>query len=150
MLGGTRFGNFLLAVTLVLGILPIRPLVIALATDGPAAQGCLLHGPDCTCTAHCDRTREHSHQASEAAAKPAACHREPAGEAPLAKNVSTQPGDEAPPSTEVSYRAPQLASSGNLVALAYGSGRGIYVATSTNEGKDFPKPVRIAEAPSSL
>jgi hypothetical protein len=53
----------------------------------------------------------------------------------------------APPTAKVPYRAPQLASSENLVALAYGSGRGIYVATSTNEGQDFSKPVKIAEAP---
>ena len=53
----------------------------------------------------------------------------------------------APPSVEVPYRAPQLTTSENLVALAYGSGRGIYVTTSTNEGKDFSQPVKVAEVP---
>jgi hypothetical protein len=99
MLSRTKFGSLLLAAILVLGILPIRPLVIALATGGPAAQQCLLHGPDCTCKSHCDRTKQHSHEAPEAAVKAAACHREPAGEAPLVTQVSSQPGDEAPAST---------------------------------------------------
>jgi hypothetical protein len=53
----------------------------------------------------------------------------------------------APPSVEVPYRAPQLAVSENFVALAYGSGREIYVATSNNEGKDFSEPVKVAEVP---
>ena len=53
----------------------------------------------------------------------------------------------APASADVPYRAPQLAASANLVALAYGSGGGIYVSSSTNEGKTFSKPVRVAEVP---
>ncbi len=53
----------------------------------------------------------------------------------------------APPSAEVPYRSPQLAASADLVALAYGSGGGIYVATSTNDGKDFSNPVKVAEVP---
>lgn len=53
----------------------------------------------------------------------------------------------APPTPEVPYRAPQLALSGDLTALAYGAGRSIYVATSTNGGKDFSAPVKVAEAP---
>lgn len=52
----------------------------------------------------------------------------------------------APPS-QVPYRAPQLAASENRVALAYGSEGSIYVATSTNEGKDFSPPVRVTEVP---
>jgi hypothetical protein len=95
MLGGTKFGNLLLAATLVLGILPIRPLIIALAAGEPAGEQCLLHGPDCTCRAHCDRTKQHSHQDPDAAAKPKACHREPAGEA-AANAAFSQPGAEAP------------------------------------------------------
>ncbi len=99
MLGRKKFGGVLLAASLVLGIVPLRPLVIALSPDGPAAQQCLLHGPDCTCKAHCERTREHSHQAPEAASAGAACHREPVGEAPLVKRVVSQPDSEAPAST---------------------------------------------------
>src|SRR5688572_25112075 len=53
----------------------------------------------------------------------------------------------APPSADVPYRSPQLASSANLVAFAFGSGHGIYVATSTNEGTSFSKPVKVAEVP---
>jgi hypothetical protein len=53
----------------------------------------------------------------------------------------------AAPSAEVPYRSPQLAASANLVALAYGSGHDIYVATSMNEGKEFSKPVKVAEVP---
>jgi hypothetical protein len=52
----------------------------------------------------------------------------------------------APPSAQVPYRAPQLAVSENLTALAYGSGNAIYVATSTNDGKDFSQPVKVTEA----
>ena len=37
----------------------------------------------------------------------------------------------ASPSGDVPYKAPQLTSSANVVALAYGSGKCIYVATST-------------------
>ena len=52
----------------------------------------------------------------------------------------------APASADTPARTPQLAASENVVALAYGSGKSIYVAVSTNQGKDFAKPVRIAEA----
>ena len=53
----------------------------------------------------------------------------------------------SPPSAEVPYRAPQLAASPNLIALAYGSGGGVYVATSTDGGDDFAKPVKVSEVP---
>ena len=52
----------------------------------------------------------------------------------------------APPSADAPARTPQLAASENVVALAYGSGKSIYVAVSLNEGKDFAKPVKVAEA----
>ena len=39
----------------------------------------------------------------------------------------------APPAAEVPYRQPQLTSSAHLVALAFGSGNSIYVATSSGE-----------------
>ena len=44
------------------------------------------------------------------------------------------------------YRSPQLASSTKLVALAFGSGKAIYVATSTDQGQHFSEPIRVAEA----
>jgi hypothetical protein len=52
----------------------------------------------------------------------------------------------APASADTPARTPQLAASENVVALAYGSGKSIYVAVSSNHGKDFTKPVKIAEA----
>jgi len=44
------------------------------------------------------------------------------------------------------YRSPQLASSAKLVALAFGSGKAIYVVTSTDQGQHFSEPVKVAEA----
>jgi BNR repeat-like domain len=43
-------------------------------------------------------------------------------------------------------REPQLAASAKLVALAYGSGNAIYVATSADRGRTFSKPAKVAEA----
>ena len=51
------------------------------------------------------------------------------------------------PTADIPYRAPRLAASPNLVALAYGAGGGIYVATSTDQGKQFSEPVKVAEVP---
>lgn len=50
-----------------------------------------------------------------------------------------------PSSPEVPNRQPQLAASPKIMALAYGSGKAIYVATSTDEGRSFSKPVKVAE-----
>jgi hypothetical protein len=50
------------------------------------------------------------------------------------------------PSPDAPYREPQLAASPNLVAMAFGSGSGVYVATSTDQGETFSKPVKVAEA----
>ena len=49
-------------------------------------------------------------------------------------------------SPEAASHTPQLAASENVVALAYGAGKSIYVAVSANQGKDFGKPVKVAEA----
>jgi hypothetical protein len=51
----------------------------------------------------------------------------------------------APASVDVPFRQPQLAASRNMVALAYGAGNSIYVATSTDEGRNFSKPSKVAE-----
>lgn len=51
------------------------------------------------------------------------------------------------PSPEAPFREPQLAASGALVALAYGSGSNIYVATSTDNGQHFAPPVKVGGAP---
>ncbi len=50
------------------------------------------------------------------------------------------------PSPEAVSHTPQLAASENVVALAYGAGKSIYVTVSVNQGKDFGKPVKVAEA----
>ncbi len=50
------------------------------------------------------------------------------------------------PSPDVPYREPQLAASPKLVAMAFGSGSGVFVAISTNRGETFSKPVKVAEA----
>ena len=52
----------------------------------------------------------------------------------------------APASADTPARTPQLAVSGKVTALAYGSGKGIYVTVSTNQGQDFMKPVQVTEA----
>ncbi|HVZ59243.1 MAG TPA: copper-binding protein [Terriglobales bacterium] len=52
-----------------------------------------------------------------------------------------------PRSPAESFRAPQLASSGNRVALAFGSGKSILVATSVDDGATFSTPVQVAEGP---
>ena len=43
-------------------------------------------------------------------------------------------------------REPRMAVSGHTVALAYGSGNGIYVATSVDDGTTFGKPVQVGTA----
>ena len=52
----------------------------------------------------------------------------------------------APGAPDTPARTPQLAASENVVALAYGSGKSIYVAVSVNQGTDFAKPVKVTEA----
>jgi hypothetical protein len=42
---------------------------------------------------------------------------------------------------------PQLAVNGSTVALAFGAGKAIYVATSKDGGASFAPPVKVAEAP---
>ena len=51
------------------------------------------------------------------------------------------------PAPDTPYREPQLAVSPKLVAMAFGSGTGVYVATSADRGETFSQPVRIAESP---
>jgi hypothetical protein len=51
-----------------------------------------------------------------------------------------------PSSPDVPFREPQLASSPDLVALAFGAGDSVYVATSPSDGQHFSKPVKVAAA----
>lgn len=44
-------------------------------------------------------------------------------------------------------REPQLAISGSLVAMTFGSGNGVYFSRSHDSGRTFSMPVRVAEAP---
>jgi hypothetical protein len=50
------------------------------------------------------------------------------------------------PTPDTPYREPQLAASQTLVAMTFGSGAAVYVATSTDRGETFSKPVKVAEA----
>lgn len=43
-------------------------------------------------------------------------------------------------------REPQIAVNGSRVALAFGAGNGIYFSASTDSGKSFSPPARVAEA----
>lgn len=78
-----------LAVALVVGLLPVRPLLIALTAPGMSAQQCLLHGADCRCPSHCDRSQQHADE--KQAAKPA-CHRDSTAPAPTLGEVATDAG----------------------------------------------------------
>lgn len=51
------------------------------------------------------------------------------------------------PSADEPFRQPQLAASTDIVAMAFGSGSAVYVATSTDRGQTFSKPVKVAESP---
>ena len=53
----------------------------------------------------------------------------------------------AAPSPDAPFREPQLAAASGLTAIAFGSGSNIYVATSTDNGQSFAKPVKVAGAP---
>jgi BNR repeat-like domain len=52
----------------------------------------------------------------------------------------------APQTPDVPLKQPQIAASGQTVALAYGAGNSIYFARSENGGKSFSTPVKVAEA----
>src|SRR5580692_2508431 len=51
------------------------------------------------------------------------------------------------PSPDAPFREPQLAASHGVVAIAYGSGANIYVATSIDNGQHFAKAVKVGGAP---
>jgi len=52
-----------------------------------------------------------------------------------------------PTDIAVPNRQPQLASSDDAVALVFGSGRAIWFSRSEDNGRNFSKPVKIAELP---
>jgi hypothetical protein len=51
-----------------------------------------------------------------------------------------------PPVGATPYKAPQLAASKKIVALAFGAGNSIYVATSKDQGSSFSAPVKVTAA----
>src|SRR5690349_6285909 len=55
-----------------------------------------------------------------------------------------------PVSPDVPNRQPQFAVSKDVVALAFGSGQSIYLARSTDQGRTFGPPVKVADLPKLL
>ncbi|MBX9600735.1 MAG: glycoside hydrolase [Bryobacteraceae bacterium] len=55
--------------------------------------------------------------------------------------------DLTPAASDPPFRQPQLAVSGDLAALAFGSGHHVYLSLSRDGGATFPAPVRVAELP---
>ncbi len=55
--------------------------------------------------------------------------------------------DLTPPAGDPPFRQPQLAISGDLAALAFGSGNHVYFSLSRDGGATFQAPVRVAELP---
>ena len=53
------------------------------------------------------------------------------------------------PSGTGEYKQPQLAASDKLIAMTFGSGDRIYYSSSTDGGKAFAKPVKVAKLPVS-
>ena len=53
----------------------------------------------------------------------------------------------APQTPDVPLKQPQIAASGQTIALTYGAGNSVYFARSTNGGKTFSTPVKVAEVP---
>jgi len=51
-----------------------------------------------------------------------------------------------PMSLDAPAREPQMAAHGSAVALTYGAGNGIYFSASSDSGKTFTAPVRVAQA----
>jgi len=49
------------------------------------------------------------------------------------------------PTPDLRYRAPQLASAPGMVAVAFGAGNSVYVATSKDQGQSFSKPIKVFE-----
>ena len=49
------------------------------------------------------------------------------------------------PSPEVQYKQPQLAADQRSTVVTFGAGNSIYVATSSDRGRSFGKPVKVAE-----
>jgi hypothetical protein len=53
--------------------------------------------------------------------------------------------DPAATANAIQYRQPQLAAGNGIVAMAFGGGPSIYFTASTDQGKTFAPPVKVAE-----
>ena len=92
--------SVLMAVVLLLGILPLRSLVSALAVTASGGQHCALHGADCECKKHCNREQRDAHHNQAPAPQASSCHRPSPSEtaekaarpAPSGTERSTEPG----------------------------------------------------------
>jgi hypothetical protein len=51
-----------------------------------------------------------------------------------------------PIAPDVPAREPQMAANGSMVAITFGAGNAIYFSASTDSGKTFSTPVKVAEA----
>ncbi|HEY1947550.1 MAG TPA: sialidase family protein [Bryobacteraceae bacterium] len=52
----------------------------------------------------------------------------------------------APVASDAPSHEPQIATSGSLIGLAFGAGKGIYFSASHDSGETFSAPVKVAEA----
>ncbi len=48
-----------------------------------------------------------------------------------------------PATTDVAFKQPQIASTGDLIGVAFGSGNDIYYTSSVNDGENFSRPTKI-------
>lgn len=53
----------------------------------------------------------------------------------------------APPTPETRYLQPQIAASGDLIAVTFGSANAVYFASSRDAGKTLSAPIKVADAP---
>src|SRR5688500_18649165 len=53
----------------------------------------------------------------------------------------------APEAPDAPLKQPQMAVQGSTIAMTYGIGNRVYFVRSTDAGKTFSKPVKVAEAP---
>jgi len=134
-----RFRGSLLAVILVLGVLPLRPLASGLSVTESGGRHCALHGEDRECKQHCNREQRHTHDSEPPATAAAhkadaphasACHRASPGEtaesaasqASSGPESSAQVGAIQPPSgcvmTSCGNEAPMLLTAQGQLYLA--------------------------------
>jgi hypothetical protein len=119
-----RLRGSLLALILVLGVLPLRPLASELFVTEPGRQHCALHGADCECKQHCKREQPHAHDSEPPATAVAhkadapqtsSCHR--ASPSQTEEGAATQ----ASSGTESSAQVGAIQTPGGCVMTSCGS-----------------------------